>query len=81
MGWLILFGMAWWEQLTFNETLHPLDLLQGLAVTVGLLEAGRTQQTKLFVNVTQFPVQMLHLVALLLSCFHHRWRIQMRTTL
>lgn len=59
---VLLLGEFFWvdtaecEELIFKKALHALDLLQSLAVALLGGEAGGSQQTQLFVNVTQLPV-------------------------
>lgn len=52
---LILVGTEF-EELIFKNAHHALDLLQSLAVAVWGGKAGGSQQTQLFVDVTQLPV-------------------------
>lgn len=54
-------------EVVLQEILHSLNLLHGSVVAVWVWKTRRSQQTQLLLNMTQLPVQVPAVVALLLN--------------
>ncbi len=64
---LVSFQAGGRGELVLQETLHSLDLLHGSVVAVWVRKTRRSQQTQLLLDMTQLPVQVPAVVALLLN--------------
>lgn len=63
---LVSFQAGWGEPV-LQETFHSLNLLHGSVVAARVRKTRRSQQAQLLLNVTQLPVEVPAVVALLLS--------------